>query len=312
MQGIDLKPIIKQFEHTLPYQRIGKVFSCKGGVVEVNLSKAIIGTSVEFVTEIGEHVIGEVIGIRDNKCIVMPYHDVSGINSETLVYLRDLKNSIKISDDMVGRVLNFEALPIDDKGPIEGPFEVRTIFGEEINPLKRPAIREALDTGIKSINGFTTIGKGQRMAIMAGSGVGKSVLLGMIARNTLADINVIALVGERGREVLEFIKSDLGEEGLKRSILIVATSDTSPLIRIKAAYTAMTIAEYFRDRGHDVLMMMDSITRFAFANREIAIASGELPGHRGYAPSVFAKMPKLLERAGTKEGAGSITGIFTV
>jgi flagellum-specific ATP synthase len=181
-----------------------------------------------------------------------------------------------------------------------------------MNPLDRPPIREPLDVGIKSINSFITAGKGQRLAIMAGSGVGKSVLMGMVARNTTADINVIAMIGERGREVLEFIQSDLGEEGLARSVVIVATSDTSALIRMKAAYAATTIAEYFRDQSKDVLLMMDSITRFAMASREISLSSGEAPGPKGYSPSVFAKLPKLMERAGTKAGAGTITGIYTV
>jgi flagellum-specific ATP synthase len=213
---------------------------------------------------------------------------------------------------MLGRVIDFQGNPLDNKGPITGTFERRSIFGTPMNPLDRPPIREALDTGINSINCFITAGKGQRLAIMAGSGVGKSVLMGMIARNTNADINVIALIGERGREVLEFIQSDLGEEGLKRSVVVVATSDTSALIKTKAAYTATTIAEYFRDQGQDVLLMMDSITRFAMANREIALSTGEPPGQKGYTPSVFAKLPKLMERAGTKKGAGSITGIYTV
>lgn len=213
---------------------------------------------------------------------------------------------------MLGRVIDFQGNPLDGKGPIEGPYEKRSIFGTPINPLDRPPIRKPLDTGINSINCFITAGRGQRMAIMAGSGVGKSVLMGMMAKNTDSDVNVIALIGERGREVLEFIESDLGPEGIKRSVVIVATSDTSALIRMKAAYAATTVAEYFRDRNKDVLLMMDSITRFAMAAREISLSTGEPPGQKGYAPSVFAKLPKLMERAGTKAGAGSITGIYTV
>ena len=190
--------------------------------------------------------------------------------------------------------------------------EARSIYGSPLNPLERPPIREPLDTGIHAINCFMTAGKGQRFAIMAGSGVGKSVTLGMIAENSSSDVNVIALIGERGREVLEFIENDLGPEGLKRSVVVVATSDSSALIRMKAAYVATTIAEYFRDRNQDVLLMMDSITRFAMANREISLSAGEPPGQKGYTPSVFARLPKLMERAGTKAGAGSITGIYTV
>jgi flagellum-specific ATP synthase len=188
----------------------------------------------------------------------------------------------------------------------------RNLMGRPLNPLDRSPINESLELGVRSIDSFMTIGKGQRMAIMAGSGVGKSVLMGMIARNTKAQVNVIALIGERGREVLDFIQSDLGEEGLKRSVVIVATSDTSPLIRIKAAYTATTIAEYFRDQGQDVMLMMDSVTRFAMAAREISMSLGEPPGPKGYGPSVFGRLPKLLERAGTLQGKGSITGIYTV
>jgi flagellum-specific ATP synthase len=235
--------------------------------------------------------------------MVMPYDEISGINSETKIHLKDIVTEIKISEEMLGRVIDFQGNPLDGKGPIGGVFEKRSIFGTPINPLDRPPIRESLDTGINSINCFMTAGKGQRLAIMAGSGVGKSVLMGMISKNTNADISVIALIGERGREVLEFIQSDLGEEGLKRAVVVVATSDTSALIRTKAAYTATTIAEYFRDRNNDVILMMDSITRFAMANREISLSTGEPPGQKGYTPSVFAKLPKLMERAGTKRGA---------
>lgn len=309
---LDVMAILRQFEHASPYQRIGKICASQGSLYEVNLSRAVIGSSVEFITEVDGHCLGEVVGIKNDKCLVMPYKDITGVNSQTRIYLKELTTTIKISEKMLGRVIDFLGNPIDGLGPIEGPYEMSSIYGEPLNPLKRPPITEPLDTGIRAINGFTTIGKGQRIGIMAGSGVGKSVLLGMIARNTTADINVIALVGERGREVLEFIQSDLGPAGLKRSVVVCATSDTSPLIRIKAAYTATTIAEYFREKKKDVILMMDSITRFAMASREIALSSGEPPGHRGYAPSVFAKLPKLMERAGTKEGAGSVTGIYTV
>ncbi len=281
-------------------------------VYEASVPRAVLGSNVEFVAENGERSMGEVVAIQGQNCMVMPYNEISGINSETKIHLKDIVTEIRISPNMLGRVIDFQGNPLDNKGPIEGPYEKRSIFGVPLNPLDRPPIREPLDTGINSINCFITAGKGQRLAIMAGSGVGKSVLMGMIARNTNADINVIALIGERGREVLEFIQSDLGEEGLKRSVVVCATSDTSALIRMKAAYTATTIAEFFRDQGHDILLMMDSITRFAMANREIALSTGEPPGQKGYTPSVFAKLPKLMERAGTKKGAGSITGIYTV
>ena len=309
---LDLSPIYRTYEHTIPYQKVGKVCSSRGMLYEVNLPQAVIGAHVEFVNDFGERSLGEVVGIDGDRCMAMPYEEITGINSKTCVYLKDLCTNIRISEEMVGRVVDYQGNPIDDKGPIKGIGERRNIYGETINPLERPLVSKPLDTGINAINFFCTMGKGQRMAIMAGSGVGKSVLLGMIAGNTDADINVVALVGERGREVLEFIQSDLGEAGLKRSIIVVATSDTSALIKIKAAYVATTIAEYFRDRNNDVLFMMDSITRFAMACREVALSSGEPPGRRGYSPSVFAKLPRLMERVGTRKGKGTITGIYTV
>ncbi|MFL5784070.1 MAG: FliI/YscN family ATPase [Bacteriovoracaceae bacterium] len=311
-ESLGLNKILRHIETKLPYEKIGKIIASRGMVYEASVPRAVLGSNVEFIAEGGERSLGEVVAIQGQNCMVMPYDEISGINSETRIHLKDIVTEINISANMLGRVIDFQGNPLDNKGPIGGTFERRSIFGTPMNPLDRPPIREALDTGINSINCFITAGKGQRLAIMAGSGVGKSVLMGMIARNTNADINVIALIGERGREVLEFIQSDLGEEGLKRSVVVVATSDTSALIKTKAAYTATTIAEYFRDQGQDVLLMMDSITRFAMANREISLSTGEPPGQKGYTPSVFAKLPKLMERAGTKKGAGSITGIYTV
>lgn len=310
--SLDFKQIYKDFESRTPYQNIGKITASQGLIYEATLPRAVIGCGVEFVTQVGTRTFGEVVGIQGDSCKVMPYEDIEGINSETKIYLKDLTTTLKISHGMLGRVIDYQGNPIDGKGPIRGEIDVRSIYGQPINPLERPTIRQSIDTGINAINAFITAGKGQRLAILAGSGVGKSTLMGMIARNTNADINVIALIGERGREVLEFIESDLGEEGLKRSVIVVATSDSSPLIRSKAAYTATTIAEYFRDQNNDVIFMMDSITRFAMANREIGMSAGEPPGQKGYGPSVFAKLPKLLERAGTKKNAGSITGIYTV
>ncbi len=312
MSDLNLNQILRHIENKVPYEKIGKILGSKGMVYEASVPRAVLGSNVEFVAENGERSLGEVVAIQGQNCMVMPYNEISGINSETKIHLKDIVTEINISPNMLGRVIDFQGNPMDGKGPIEGPFEKRSIFGVPLNPLDRPPIREPLDTGINSINCFITAGKGQRLAIMAGSGVGKSVLMGMIAKNTNADISVIALIGERGREVLEFIQSDLGEEGLKRAVVVVATSDTSALIRMKAAYTATTIAEYFRDQNQDILLMMDSITRFAMANREIALSTGEPPGQKGYTPSVFAKLPKLMERAGTKKGAGSITGIYTV
>src|SRR3989344_4414055 len=274
MSDLNLNQILRHIENKVPYEKIGKILGSRGMVYEASVPRAVLGSNVEFVAENGERSMGEVVAIQGQNCMVMPYNEISGINSETKIHLKDIVTEIRISPNMLGRVIDFQGNPLDNKGPIEGPYENRSIFGVPLNPLDRPPIREPLDTGINSINCFITAGKGQRLAIMAGSGVGKSVLMGMIARNTNADINVIALIGERGREVLEFIQSDLGEEGLKRSVVVCATSDTSALIRMKAAYTATTIAEFFRDQGHDILLMMDSITRFAMANREIALSTG--------------------------------------
>ena len=312
--SLNLEAIHKAYEYQLPYQKIGKVISNNGMVYEVNLSRAVIGANVTFVTEFGDSCMGEVVSIKGNCCLAMPYDELPGINSETRVYLNDLTTKINIGPEMLGRVLNFLGEPIDGLGPLDKDkvCETRSIFGESLNPLERPPIKESLATGVHAIDCFMTAGKGQRMAIMAGSGVGKSVTMGMIAQNTNADINVIALIGERGREVREFIEHDLGPEGLKRSVVIVATSDQSALIRAKAAYTATTVAEYFRDQNHDVLLMMDSITRFCMAYREIGLNAGEAPGQKGYPPSVFARLPKLMERAGTKSNVGSITGLYTV
>lgn len=309
---LDLKSIHKAYEYALPFQKIGKVHSNRGMLYEVNLSKAVIGSNVEFVTEYGESCLGEVVSISGKKCLAMPYEELTGVNSGTRVYLKELTTAVKLSKSMLGRVIDFQGRPIDGKGPIIEHDDIRSIFGSPINPLERPPISMPIDSGIHAINCFATMGKGQRIAIMAGSGVGKSVTLGMIAQNSSADVNVIALIGERGREVLEFIENDLGEEGLKKSVVIVATSDSSPLIRMKAAYVATTVAEYFRDDHNDVMLMMDSITRFAMANREISLSAGDPPGQKGYTPDVFARLPKLMERAGTKKGVGSITGIYTV
>ena len=313
--SVDFLSLFKACKVSSPYQKIGKVYSSKGPVCEVNLSKAVVGSNVEFVTEFGEKCLGEVVSIKGNKCLVMPYRDIPGINSETKVFLKDLTTTVPLSHALLGRIVDFRCRPIDNMGPIEMKDErdeIRSIFGNSINPLERPEIRTPLNTGVHAINCFMTAGRGQRLAIMAGSGVGKSVTMGMIAQNTSADINVIALIGERGREVFEFVENDLGKEGLARSVVVVATSDESPLIRSKAAYVATTVAEYFRDQDNDVLLLMDSITRFAMANREVSVVSGEVPGPKGYSPSVFSKLSKLFERAGMVSTGKSITGFYTV
>ncbi|MDH4467612.1 MAG: FliI/YscN family ATPase [Bacteriovoracaceae bacterium] len=308
-----LNNIALTLDQLLPYEVVGKVLSTRGQVYETYLPQATVGSRVLFSADNNEKVEGEVVSIKEKLCYCIPYFEITGINSNTKIFLKNMDNKIKLCPELLGRVVDCSGIPID-KGPSLESLaeEERSIYGVAMNPLDRVSISEPMYTGIKSIDSFLTLGKGQRIAIMAGSGVGKSVLMGMIARNTHATVNVIALIGERGREVLDFIKDDLGDEGLKNSVIVTATSDTSPLMRIKAAYTATTIAEYFRDLGHDVMFMMDSVTRFAMACREVSMNVGEPPGPKGYGPSVFAKLPKLLERMGTKKEAGSITGIYTV
>ncbi len=240
----------------------------------------------------------------------MPYQDVDGIGSGSVVTNTGQKLTISLSDALIGRTIDALGLPIDGGPPL--PPGVRySINGNHANPMDRPPISQVIEMGVRVIDGMLTIGKGQRMGIFAGSGVGKSTLMGMIARNIKADVNVIALVGERGREVVEFMNKDLGPEGLARTVLVVATSDQSSMMRSKCALTATTIAEYFRDQGKDVLLMMDSLTRYCMAQREIGLSTGELPVARGYTPSIYAVLPRLLERSGNFE-RGSITGIYTV
>lgn len=252
----------------------------------------------------------EVVGFKDGKVLSVALDDVHNIAPRSEIIAEGKSFTIGVGKDLLGRVIDGLGVPIDSKGEIKYS-SFRSIHRQPPSPLSRKRIETPLQTGIRSIDGLLTIGKGQRVGIFAGSGIGKSVLLGMIARNTNADVNIIALVGERGREVREFIERDLGEEGLKRSIVVVSTSDKSALLRLKAALLATTLAEYFRDLGMDVLLMMDSVTRFAMAQREIGLAIGEPPTTKGYTPSVFALLPKLLERAGTSK-QGSITGLYTV
>ena len=253
----------------------------------------------------------EVVGFRESKILLMPLGNTRGIEPGCRIIPMGFQAQAHVGKKVLGRVFNGLGDPIDGKGPIayEGEYP---LYAEPPHPLLRQRITEPIDVGIKAINGLMTLGKGQRVAIFSGSGVGKSTLLGMIARHTTAEVNVVALIGERGREVREFIEKDLGEEGLRRSVVIVATSDQPPLIRIQGAYLATAMAEYFRDRGNHVLLMMDSITRLAMASREVGLAIGEPPTARGYTPGVFAQLPKLLERVGMTPGLGSITGIYTV
>lgn len=256
-------------------------------------------------------VPGEVVGFRKDRMLVMPLRNAQGISPNCRVVPDDRPPRVPVGDALLGRVVDPLMRPLDGLGEIAAPTEV-PLYPQVINPLNRTRIKEGLDVGVRAINSCLTCGRGQRVGILAGSGVGKSVLLGMMARFTDADINVISLVGERGKEVREFIEDNLGEEGMKRSVVVCATSDQPPLLRMRCAFVSTAIAEYFRGQDKDVLLSMDSITRFAMAQREIGLSAGEPPTTKGYPPSVFAMLPALLERAGTYEGKGSITGFYTV
>lgn len=258
-----------------------------------------------------EPISCEVVGFSDDKILLMPLGEVRGIGPGSRIVARRVSASVKVGQGLLGRTLDGLGAPMDGLGALDAEKEY-PLYSTPPNPLSRKRIESPLNVGIRAINGLLTVGKGQRIGIFAGSGVGKSVLMGMMARNTEADINVICLVGERGREVKEFIEKDLGPEGQKRSVIVVATSDQPPLIRMRAPLVATAIAEYFRDQGKNVLLMMDSISRFCMAQREIGLAIGEPPATKGYPPSVFAHLPRLLERAGTSAGYGSITGFYTI
>jgi len=299
---IDLEPILQE----------GKVTKVVGTVIEGNGPSMPVGGICEiFPPKSTEPLSAEVVGFKEKSILLMPLSNWNGVEPGSRIVARHYRAFIPVGSDMLGRVLDGLGRPIDHGPPINGG-QKRSLYAQPLNPLERSRITEPLDVGVRAINTLITLGKGQRAAIMAGSGVGKSVLLGMMARFTKADVSVIALIGERGREVKEFIERDLGPEGLKRSVVVVATSDTSPLIRMRGAYLATAIAEFFRDLGKDVLLMMDSITRFAMAVREVGLASGEPPSTKAYPPSTFAHLPRLLERAGTNGSRGSITGLYTV
>jgi len=310
MTEINLNKYLKLTENTF-VKKLGKVSKIVGLTIEsigpdAKLNDVCLIYSNDTKTN---EVMAEVVGFKDKRILLMPFENVEGIGPGAIVENTGEVLKISVGDDILGktvdglgRPINKEVILASDNYPVEAPPP---------DPMSREIISEVLPLGVKAVDGLITVGKGQRIGIFAGSGVGKSTLLGMFARNTKADINVITLIGERGREVREFIERDMGEEGMKRSVVVVATSDKPALIRNKAAKTATAIAEYFRDQGKDVLLMMDSLTRFSMAQREIGLASGEPPVTRGYPPSVYSEMPKLLERAGMAE-KGSITGLYTV
>ena len=302
---------IKQIQQAETISHTGKIENIVGMSIEASGVKAAVGDICRIYSdETGRQVSAEVVGFKNDRILLMPYSDMNGISAGNFVRNTGRQLELKVGMHLKGRIINALGQAIDDGEPLD-EGERYNVGGTYINPLTRPPIREKMEFGVKAIDGLLTIGKGQRMGIFAGSGVGKSTLLGMIAREVKADINVIALVGERGREVLEFVQKDLGPEGMARSILVVATSDQPAMLRMKCPTVATGIAEYFRDQGCDVLLMMDSLTRFSMAQREIGLAIGEPPVARGYTPSIYAELPKLLERSGNFQ-KGSITAIYTV
>lgn len=290
----------------------GKVLEVTGMLIKGYLPGATVGSICQiFPSGTERSFLAEVVGFKDQSVLMMPLSDMRGVGLGCKIILAKQTATVRVGSNLLGRVVDGLGQIIDGGPSFETQMEL-PLYADIRNPLQRRPIREPLDLGIRAVNGLLTIGTGQRIGIMAGSGVGKSVLLGMMARNTKADVNVIALIGERGREVREFIENDLGPEGLARSVVVCVTSDQSPLLRMRGAFLATAIAEYFATSGKNVLLMMDSVTRFAMAQREIGLSAGEPPASKGYTPSVFSMLPKLLERAGNFEGEGSITGLYSV
>ena len=310
MSEISFSDYAATLANTDPIRVNGRVTQVVGLLIEATGPQNPVGDVCHIVTP-GGPLPCEIVGFRRGSVLLMPLIHTEGIRQGSEVIPTGTPLTAPAGDEMLGRMIDGLGFPIDEKGDLPPHLARVPINREPPNPMTRKRIKTPLSTGVKVIDSLLTIGGGQRMGIFAGSGVGKSTLMGMICRSSQADINVIALVGERGREVREFLEKDLGEEGLRRSIIVVATSDQPALVRVKAAFTATAIAEYFRDRDKKVMLMMDSVTRFALAQREIGLAVGEPPTTRGYTPSVFSLLPKLLERAGTSK-KGSITGIYTV
>lgn len=298
-------------ERTETIRYIGRVQRVQGLLIESAGPQAVVGEVCQIeLSESGPMVWGEVVGLRGRTVQIMPFTEVDGIQIGSRVIATGSTLQVPVGDGLLGRVLGPLGKPIDGKGDI-GSETLYPAMATPPNPLDRRTITEQLVTGIRAIDGLAATGKGQRLGVFSGSGIGKSTLIGMVARNTKADVNVIALIGERGREVKEFLENDLGPEGLARSVVVVSTSNTPPLARLRGAFVATAIAEYFRDQGQDVILLFDSITRFARAQREIGLATGEAPATRGFPPSVFSTLPKLLERSGTSAN-GSITGFYSI
>ncbi|MFT8313921.1 MAG: flagellar protein export ATPase FliI [Clostridium sp.] len=309
MISLDFNALMRKVEECSTAYVEGVVSKVIGLTIEVEGIKAFVGEVCKIYNEKNTPVECEVVGFREKNIILMPLGELIGIASGCRVVPTGKPLNVKCSDELFGRVLDGLGKPLDNVKIDRGSYY--KLDSDPPDPLKRRRIKDVMYTGVRAIDGFLTCGEGQRVGIFAGSGVGKSTTLGMIAREAKADVNVIALIGERGREVLDFIEKDLGEEGMKKSIIVCATSDRPALVRLKGAFTATAIAEYFRDQGKKVILMMDSVTRFAMAQREIGLAIGEPPATKGYTPSVFAMLPRLMERSGMSD-KGSITAFYTV
>lgn len=309
MISIDFNNILNKVSNITPYVSEGKVKKVIGLTIEVEDLKTSVGEICTIYNQSNQPISCEVVGFRENEIILMPLGQLVGIGPGCRVVASGHPCSVKCSEELLGRIIDPLGKPIEGNEISGG--ERYSLFNKPPDPIKRKRIKNIMPTGIKAIDGFITCGEGQRIGIFAGSGVGKSTTLGMIAKSAEVDVNVIALIGERGREVLDFIERDLGPEGMKKSVVVCATSDKPPLVRLKGALTATSIAEYFRDQGKKVILMMDSVTRFAMAQREVGLAIGEPPAQKGYTPSVFAELPKLMERTGLSD-KGSITAFYTV
>ncbi|OQY01256.1 MAG: flagellum-specific ATP synthase FliI [Desulfobacteraceae bacterium 4572_130] len=295
----------------MPIMPEGKISRVIGLVAEGDGLGLGIGSLCIIKNNENQEIKAEVIGFRDEKVLLMPYGNIRGISPGSRIIPFAESPEAFVGNEFIGRIIDGMGMPLDGKGTIDSKIRY-PLYGKPINPMHRKPIKEYIDVGINAINTMMTLGRGQRVAIMSGSGVGKSMLMGMMTKHTEADITVVGLIGERGREVKDFINDILGEDGIKKSVVIAATSDTPPLVRIRGAYLATTIAEYFRDQGKNVLLIIDSITRFAMSYRDVGLAAGEFPTSKGYTPSFFVQIPILLERAGYVEKSGSITGIYTV
>ncbi len=311
LSKIDFSKYVSAIDNAALIHPQGRVSQVVGMIAEGDSLGLGIGSLCSIMNDQGREIKAEVVGFKGEKALFMPYGDIRGISLGSRIIPLASSPVVGVSDQMLGRVFDGMGEVIDGKGPIKYTHEYN-LYNKPVGPMEREPIKDPLDVGVAAINSMITLGKGQRVSIMAGSGVGKSVLMGMMTKHTNADVIVIGLIGERGREVKDFINETLGEEGLKKSVVVAATSDSPPLVRIRGVYLATTIAEFFRDQGKDVLLMVDSITRFAMSSRDVGLAAGEPPTSRGYTPSFFVQVPVLLERAGNVENKGSITGIYTV